>query len=77
MRPAHIRPLCTAAQGVRLSLSEVEKLCVDTLKANGLRLEESVDAVAATITAAERDGCKSHGAYGRLHMCMRACVVRA
>ena len=46
----------------RVSLGEVNSLCTRALAASGL-YSESVDAIARTITAAERDGCQSHGLF--------------
>ena len=47
---------------MNLPLREVHRLCTRALGASGL-YAESVEAVAKTITAAERDGCKSHGLF--------------
>lgn len=45
---------------VKLTLDDVHTLVVDTLMRNGCD-EENAAAVARVITAAERDGCHSHG----------------
>ncbi|MEM0989345.1 MAG: Ldh family oxidoreductase [Pseudomonadota bacterium] len=47
---------------VRLSLDEVHALAVKALRANGCD-EDNAGAVADTVTAAERDGAKSHGLF--------------
>lgn len=47
---------------VTLSLDEVRDLATRALLANGCNQANS-DAVADTVTAAERDGCKSHGLF--------------
>ena len=47
---------------VALTLSEVEDLARTCLLANGCD-RANADAVAATVTAAERDGAKSHGLF--------------
>jgi delta1-piperideine-2-carboxylate reductase len=52
-----------AGQGqVRLTLDEVHDLAVRALEANGCDGRNAV-AVARTVTAAERDGAKSHGLF--------------
>jgi delta1-piperideine-2-carboxylate reductase len=43
-------------------MAEVHSFCTRALTASGL-YPESVAAVARTITAAERDGCQSHGLF--------------
>jgi delta1-piperideine-2-carboxylate reductase len=48
--------------GVALSLTEVEELARRCLLANGCD-RANADAVAATVTAAERDGAHSHGLF--------------
>ena len=55
--------------GVRLTLEQVDALARHVLIANGLA-EDHAAAVAATITAGERDHCTSHGLY-RLLVCVR------
>jgi LDH2 family malate/lactate/ureidoglycolate dehydrogenase len=45
-----------------LSLDEVGTLASTTLRANGISAEQTA-ALVDTITAAERDGCKSHGLF--------------
>jgi len=45
-----------------LSLSEVEELCRNALSACGLN-PAATDVVADVVTAAERDGCHSHGLF--------------
>ena len=54
----------TAPQGpqARLTLSECHDLAARALAANGCS-PENARAVADNITAAERDGCKSHGLF--------------
>ena len=47
---------------IRCSLEEVERLAFDCLSSNGCD-EANASAVAATILAAERDGCASHGLF--------------
>ena len=47
---------------IALTLSEVEGLARDCLLANGCD-RANADAVAATVTAAERDGSHSHGLF--------------
>lgn len=47
---------------VRLSLNEVHRLIETALRVNGAS-PENADAVARTITAAERDDCKAHGLF--------------
>ena len=47
---------------VTLSLDEVRDLATRALLANGCN-QANADAVADTVTAAERDGCKSHGLF--------------
>lgn len=47
---------------VRLTLDEVHALATRALIANGCD-DDSARAVADTVTAAERDGCKSHGLF--------------
>ena len=47
---------------VRMSLEEVHRLTEDALIGNGAS-PENADAVARTITAAERDDCKAHGLF--------------
>ena len=59
--------LLSTAGTVRLSLDEVHTLCLQTLAAAGLH-EASRLAVARTITAAERDDCKSHGLFRLPHI---------
>ena len=49
-------------ESVHLSLSEVHALATAALSANGISAEQTA-ALADTITAAERDGCKSHGLF--------------
>jgi hypothetical protein len=51
-----------ALQLSRVSLSEVHGLCTRALAASGL-YAESVEAIARTISSAERDGCQSHGLF--------------
>ena len=46
----------------RLALDEVHALAAGALRAQGCSAEQA-RAVAATITAAERDGCSSHGLF--------------
>lgn len=46
----------------RVSLSDVHGLCTRALTASGL-YAESVEAIARTISSAERDGCQSHGLF--------------
>ena len=46
----------------RVSLAEVHSLCTRALASSGL-YAESVEAIARTITSAERDGCQSHGLF--------------
>lgn len=67
VRLPHRRTLATAASAVRLSLDEVRSLAVQTLAVAGLQ-EKSRLALADTITAAERDGCKSHGLFRLPHI---------
>ena len=57
----------SVGQTVRLSLDDVHRLCMQTLTAAGLH-EASTRATADTITAAERDGCKSHGLFRLPHI---------
>ena len=57
----------SVGQTVRLSLEDVHRLCTETLTAAGLH-EASTRATADTITAAERDGCKSHGLFRLPHI---------
>ena len=52
---------------VRLTLAEVNQLVRSTLAVAGLH-EASRVAMADTITAAERDGCKSHGLFRLPHI---------
>ena len=47
---------------VRLTLDEVHTLALQVLCANGVS-EAQARAIADTITAAERDDCKSHGLF--------------
>jgi delta1-piperideine-2-carboxylate reductase len=47
---------------IALSLEEVHGLISSALLANNCN-QENADAVARTITAAERDGCESHGVF--------------
>lgn len=47
---------------VQCSLDDVRTLAFDCLSANGCN-EDNAKAVAATILAAERDGCASHGLF--------------
>lgn len=47
---------------VRISLEEVHSLTEAALRVNGAS-PENADAVARTITAAERDDCKAHGLF--------------
>ena len=47
---------------VRLSLDEVRTLATESLVHHGASIEQA-QAVAETITSAERDGCKSHGLF--------------
>jgi len=47
---------------VHLSLSEVHTLACAVLSANGIS-DEQTAALADTVTAAERDGCKAHGLF--------------
>ena len=47
---------------VRLTLDEVNALAVEVLTANNVS-EDHARAIADTVTAAERDGCKSHGLF--------------
>lgn len=47
---------------VRLTLDEVRALAFDACCARGCS-EEQAGAIADTVTAAERDGCKSHGLF--------------
>lgn len=46
----------------RLPLDEVSRLCTRALEANGASPKHAA-AVARTVTAAERDGCASHGLF--------------
>ena len=50
------------SESVRLSLDEVHALATETFLANGGSPEQT-RAVADTVTAAERDECKSHGLF--------------
>ena len=50
------------SESIPLSLSDVHALASATLRANGLS-DEQTQALADTVTAAERDGCKSHGLF--------------
>lgn len=50
----------TAAEPTRLSLQEVRALARRTLEANGFG-PDHVDAIGDLVTAAEADGCTSHG----------------
>ena len=50
------------SESARLSLDEVHALATETFLANGGSLEQT-RAVADTVTAAERDECKSHGLF--------------
>jgi LDH2 family malate/lactate/ureidoglycolate dehydrogenase len=52
---------------VRLSLAEVHSLATRTLAVAGMH-EAARVAMADTITAAERDGCKSHGLFRLPHI---------
>jgi delta1-piperideine-2-carboxylate reductase len=47
---------------IDLTLDEVRALAADCLAANGCD-DANAEAVAATLTAAERDGCASHGLF--------------
>ncbi len=47
---------------VRISLEEVHRLTAAALRAHGASTDNA-DAVARTITAAERDDCKAHGLF--------------
>jgi len=47
---------------IHLTLSEVHQLAVNCLKTNGCD-DENANAVADTVTAAERDGAASHGLF--------------
>lgn len=47
---------------VRLTLEEVHALALEALTANTVS-EDHARAIADTVTAAERDGCKSHGLF--------------
>ncbi len=47
---------------ITLSLDEVNELVSNALVANGCNRDNS-EAIARTITAAERDGCESHGVF--------------
>eukprot|EP00298_Acanthocystis_sp_HF-20_P013433 c20347_g1_i1.p1 GENE.c20347_g1_i1~~c20347_g1_i1.p1 ORF type:complete len:359 (+),score=156.77 c20347_g1_i1:26-1078(+) len=47
---------------VRISLNEVTELCLKALERSGLS-KNGCQAIAKTITDAERDGCKSHGLF--------------
>ncbi len=49
-------------QLVRLTLDEVRELALQVLRANGVSASHA-DAIADTVTAAERDDCKSHGLF--------------
>lgn len=46
----------------RVSIADVHGLCTRALTASGL-YAESVEAIARTISSAERDGCQSHGLF--------------
>src|SRR5688572_13033789 len=46
----------------RLTLDEVHHLALRALQANGVS-EDHATAIADTVTAAERDDCKSHGLF--------------
>lgn len=46
----------------RLTLSDVEALCLDVLTRNRVSVAQA-EAIAASIVAAERDECRSHGLY--------------
>ena len=50
------------SDAVRISLEEVHRLTEAALRVNGAS-PENADAVARTITAAERDDCKAHGLF--------------
>ena len=50
------------SESVHLSLSGVHAFATAALSANGIS-EEQTAALADTVTAAERDGCKSHGLF--------------
>ena len=50
------------ATEIRLSLEQVNNLATEVLTNNGVSLEHT-RAIADTVTAAERDGCKSHGLF--------------
>lgn len=54
---------------VHLSLEQIHDLSLGTLVSNGLSRDQA-EAVAAVITAGERDACLSHGLY-RLAGCVR------
>lgn len=47
---------------IRMSLDEVHALAVETLRAHGCS-DAQAHAIAETVTAAERDGAKSHGLW--------------
>jgi len=56
----------TVPASVRLSLSQIHTLCLQSLSHAGLRHDSSL-ALAKTITACERDSCKSHGLFRLPH----------
>ena len=51
-----------AADTITLSLDQIRNLALTTLKANGCN-DENANAVAETVTTAERDGSSSHGLF--------------
>lgn len=54
--------MATSSNEVRFSLEQVHALATEIFLAHGVS-EEQTRAVADTVTAAERDGCKSHGLF--------------
>lgn len=60
------------SNSVNLSLEEVHKLSVSALTCQGFSLEQA-NAIASTVTAAERDQCYSHGVF-RIPFYVKACA---
>lgn len=50
------------SDSITLSLDAVHKLAADAMTGQGLSAEQA-DAIATTVTAAERDECRSHGLF--------------